>query len=295
MNILVTGATGLLGSTMLSYMRDKGESVTAFNRDDFPWGNINGTIDLLSDFDCIIHAAANTNVEACEMDPEKCYRNNTLLTERLALASGLANAKFVYISSTGIYGTGKKQEPYNEYDDVDPTTHHHKSKWLGEQAVNTVTRHALIIRTGWLFGGKPESPKNFVARRIEEALNSVDGKVYSNQEQKGVPTYVGDVSSKIYELIQKDECGTFNIVNKGVASRFEYVKKIIELAGLQTEVLPVEASAFNRKAKVSNNESAVSLKLQQLNYSPLPHWSESLEKYLKTELNGWLSKLKNDG
>ena len=162
---------------------------------------------------------------------------------------------------------------------------------MGEQAVNTLTKNALIIRTGWLFGGKPEYQKNFVARRIEEALNSVEGKVYSNQEQKGVPTFVGDVSSKIYELIQKDECGTFNIVNQGVASRFEYVKKIIELSGIKTEVLPVEASAFNRKAKVSDNESAVSLKLKQLNYALLPDWTESLEHYLNTQLREWLFKL----
>ena len=58
-------------------------------------------------FDCIVHAGANTDVEACESDWEKCYRDNTLLTEILAIEASQAKCKFVYISSTGIYGNEK--------------------------------------------------------------------------------------------------------------------------------------------------------------------------------------------
>ena len=122
MKILITGSSGLLGSYLFEFLKMNGESVKRFNRNKLSYRNNQTNIDQLIGFDCIIHAAANTNVEACEIDPISCYKDNTLLTERLAYAAGKAKCKFIYISSTGIYGTGKKSEPFTEYDEVKPTT-----------------------------------------------------------------------------------------------------------------------------------------------------------------------------
>ena len=161
MKVLITGSNGLLGSTLFDYLTLKGETVERFDRHNFSWKSHKLNIDQFVGFDYIIHAAANTNVEACELDPISCYKDNALLTDRLAYAASEAKCKFIYISSTGIYGTEKISEPYSEYDKVNPTTHHHRAKWLGEQAVNKYIKNALIIRTGWIFGGKPDNPKNF--------------------------------------------------------------------------------------------------------------------------------------
>lgn len=286
MRVLVTGTSGIVGSKVFDYLSSKGETVTRFKRDEFSWKD---NINLLSEFDCIIHAAANTNVETCELEHNSCYKDNTLLTERLAIAAGQANCKFVYISSTGIYGSGKLDEPYHEYDDVEPTTHHHRSKWLGETAVNKYTNNGLILRTGWIFGGKPELLKNFVSRRIEEAIISDSSEMQSNNQQIGVPTFVDDFVSKLYELLMNNESGTFNVVNQGKASRCEYVSKIMEIAKLNVIVVPADAKTFNRKALVSNNESAITLKLEQLGYCQLPHWKDSLEHYINVDLKSWLN------
>tara|TARA_B110000971_G_scaffold212878_1_gene242944 strand:- start:744 stop:1424 length:681 start_codon:yes stop_codon:yes gene_type:complete len=209
------------------------------------------------------------------------------ITERLAYAASKARCKFIYVSSTGIYGSEKLDDPYTEYDNVNPTTNCHRSKWLGEQAVNNFLIDALIIRTGWLFGGNPNSEKNFVARRIEEALNSPSKHIKSNLNQKGVPTYVNDFAIMLHNLIQNNEAGTFNLVNQGSASRFDYVSKIIEIAGLDVKIFPTVAKFFNRKAKVSDNEMAKSLKIMQLGYNDLPFWNESLKRYIEDELHVW--------
>ena len=66
-------------------------------------------------------------------------------------------------------------------------------------------------------------------------------------------------------------------------------KKIIEIAGLNVEVQPTSAGLFNRNAKVSDNETATTLKINQLGYDNLPFWKESLEKYINTYLSDWLS------
>ena len=156
--------------------------------------------------------------------------------------------------------------------------------------IDKYIKNALIIRTGWIFGGNPDNPKNFVARRIEEALDSALKQIQSNTEQKGVPTFVNDLAVKLYELLKNNEVGTFNLVNQGSASRFDYVSKIIEISGLNVKVLPVIAKNFNRKAQVSNNEVAIALKMQQLGYKTLPIWHDSLKQYIEDDLSGWLKK-----
>jgi len=55
---------------------------------------------------------------------------------------------FIYISSTGIYGTKKEKEPYIEFDEVDPTTIHHKSKYEAEKIVQNHLNKYLILITG---------------------------------------------------------------------------------------------------------------------------------------------------
>ena len=79
--------------------------------------------------------------------------------------------------------------------------------------------------------------------------------------------------------------GIFNCVNDKVASRFDYVRAIIECTGLKTKVLPATADKFIRSAPVSNNEAAVNLRAEKLNYTPLPDWSVSLSKYIDSLLS----------
>jgi dTDP-4-dehydrorhamnose reductase len=288
MKILITGSSGILGSSLCSYFSQQGEQVETLNRNIFSWTSHDENIKILKGIDCVIHAAANTDAEACELNPENCYKDNTLFTERLCFATSQLDCKFVYVSSTGIYGTDKLLDPYTEYDNIRPTTHHHQSKWLGENAVNKYVKNSLIVRAGWLFGGDVTSPKNFVARRIEEAVNSRNKQIHSNIEQRGVPTFVRDFCSRLDALIKNGEVGTFNLVNSGTASRFDYVSKIIEFAQLDVQVYPISSTAFGRIANVSNNETAIPLKMLQMGYEPLPEWTESLEIYIKSDLKNWI-------
>jgi dTDP-4-dehydrorhamnose reductase len=292
MRFIITGASGILGSELFSILTKNNFEVQKLDRN-IVLSFKNNLEDILRNYDYLIHAAANTNVEDCEIDIFNCYKDNTLLTERLAFAASKTNCKIIYISSTGIYGNHKTNEPYNEYDAIRPTTHHHMSKWLGELEVLKFNPSALILRTGWLFGGNPKNVKNFVARRIEEVLLENKFQVFSNSQQIGVPTYVNDFGKKMLELIQNDEIGIFNLVNSGNASRFEYVKSIFEFSDVKVDLIEVDSSKFNRIAKVSLNESAISLKLIQLGYDPLPNWDESLHLYIKSELTDWIERIRN--
>lgn len=284
MKILLTGATGLLGSAIVEAAHQRGVICDGLPR---PSPSLQGvTLTALAaalhGYDVLVHAAANTNVEQCEIAPDDCYRDNFLLTELLAIAAAVAKVKMVFISSTGIYGE-RQETPYREYDSVHPQTHHHRSKTMAEQAVISQDARNLVIRTGWLFGGAATNPKNFVARRMDEAREALNAKGYieSNTEQRGVPCFNQDIATRILDLAGTNWSGVYNCVNTGSASRFEYVKAVVELAGLPLEVRPSGAAAFQRKAKVSNNEMAVNWKMDALGLPAMPEWRASLAYYIQ--------------
>lgn len=282
MKIYLTGSTGLLGQAILEFCELNGILCDQLDRRHIRAKNLPRLCELIESYDVIIHAAANTNVEECEVNPFDCYRDNTLLTEILFSASNKCGLKMVFISSTGVYGN-YQDIPYHEYNCVKPTTTHHHSKVLSENIVLRAPS-SLVVRTGWIFGGAVENRKNFVARRVEEAKAS-DGFIYSNADQFGSPTYARDLAEHILKLVCSEQVGVFNCVNEGHASRFEFVSEIIANLGIAVNVLPVDSASFNRCAKVSNNEMAINLKMQQCGFNDMPVWKDSLKLYMNRILN----------
>lgn len=280
--VIITGASGMLGAAFRQQFALEGNEVVAWSRND-AWEAIkNNNTEPFCNASLLIHAAANTDVEHCEKNPDECYRDNYFLTARIAAKCDLTGTPLVYISSTGVYGAAQTT-PYREYSKVQPTTHHHRAKLLGEEAVLVASKKNLVVRTGWLFGGSFLSPKNFVARRIEEGLKNISlgQSVYSNNEQWGCPTFTQDVVERVKELINKRLAGVFNVVNEGCASRFEYVKAIIEIAGIDISVQPISAKTFNRIAKVSDNEMAINWRSKVEGLEDMPIWKDSLRKYIE--------------
>jgi len=282
MNIALTGGSGLLGSEIGSLAVKYGHAIVKVNRDLVrPDLGMENVLQYIESLGCqfLIHCAANTDVEYCELNKHTCFKDNILLSEVIANACKQLDIKLVFISSTGIYGD-YKSEPFCEYDAVQPTTVHHRSKYLAENISQKILSDVLIIRTGWLFGGTITSTKNFVANRIREAKNS-KGNIESDALQVGNPTYVGDVAERILLLLQDNVTGVYNCVNSGIASRYEYVTKIIEFSDLDIKV-NASKKKFYRVAPVSFNESAINFKMDALSYPALPHWKVRLLEYINT-------------
>ena len=282
MKVVITGASGLLGSSCMVIFTENAHNVQPLSYKKLRNMSSFQIAGLLVGVDLVIHAAANTNVEQCEINPDSCYRDNFLLTEAVATACSIADIQLVYISSTGVYGD-YQDTAYREYSKTSPTTHHHASKLLGEKAVLSASIDNLIIRVGWLFGGVPNNPKNFVFRRLEEAKElALTGKVlHSNNEQQGCPTYTADVANRILMLVNNKYKGIFNVVNEGQASRFEYVQAIIEFGDISVDIEPTNSLFFDRKAKVSFNETAANWRSKQIGLPNMPSWRVSLELYVK--------------
>jgi dTDP-4-dehydrorhamnose reductase len=274
--IFLTGSNGLLGSSILKYLSalENHEVIS------LPYQEIlsieNAELHkILSDIDWIIHCAAQTNVEQCEKEPETCYINNCFLTEKIASCSSF-NTKILYVSSTGVYGS-QEIRPYHEYDKVNPSTTHHISKYLAEKIVLSKNQNNIIVRTGWLYGDL--SKNDFVSMVIDE-IKSSSCIIKSNSQQMGCPTYANDVAKICVELLQKAAFGVFNVVNSGTASRYDYVKRIVSKIDKTARVEPVESGFFTRSAQVSDNETAISLRMSMFGCETMRSWEQALDDFL---------------
>ena len=274
--VVITGSRGMLGSNLLKYLSF--DSVIGLDVDITDYKQVQQKL-LEEKPDIIIHTAAYTDVEGGEANPNKAYLVNTIGTQNLVNYAIGREVLFIYISSTGVYGTAQST-PYQEFDEVSPTTIHHKSKYEGEKIVQSHLSTFLILRTGWLYGGDKEHNKNFVYKRFLEAKNKEV--IYSDNTQIGNPTSIQDFVKQIEVLINEKQFGIFNCVNGAIqVSRFTYVKKIIELFGLECKVKVAPKGMFSRVAPVSYNESAQNYKLDLLNLNVMRDWESSLCTYIK--------------
>lgn len=276
-SILLTGAAGMLGSSIFQAYSDKFK-IIPITRESLDITDLKAVTSIVRDLspDVIIHAAAYTNVEQAESSPDECYRVNYIATMNLLNAAKKTNSKLIYPSSTGCYGD-HKTEPYLEYDPVLPTTVYHRSKFEGEKAVIELSENFLILRLGWLYGGDVRHKKNFVYNRFLEAKK--EKSIISDPFQFGNPTNVAEVAKQIEQLIAQDVVGTFNLVSEGSCSRYEYVKAIIEEFNLNCEVIKAN-TPFKRKARVSPNEAAINFNLKTMGLDLMNDWHLSLSAYI---------------
>ncbi len=226
--------------------------------------------------DVVINTAAHTDVDGAERDPDPAYAVNAVLPGLVAQACRRTGARLVHVSSTGCYGN-ELTRAYTEEDPLRPTTVHHRAKASGEQAVRDAACEALILRTGWLFGGSGERPRNFVRARLVEAVDKPI--MTSDATQRGNPTWVDDVVRQTLLLLDAEVLGTFNCVGRGVASRFDYVSHIVSLSRLPCEVRP-STEPFRRAAAVSPNEGADNFRLRLLDLDRMPDWRQGVERYM---------------
>ncbi len=227
----------------------------------------------------VINCAADTDVEGAEAAPERALAVNATLAEALAQGAAETNARFVHFSSTGCYGDWKA-DPYEETDLLRPTTAHHRSKAIGEDLVLRAHPEALVLRLGWVFGGRRGQRKNFVWARLAEARDKAE--IGSNAVQCGCPTAAADVVAQTLALLEANATGVFNCVGGGPpARRIDYVAAILAAAGSPALVVPME---FAHHARLSVNEAAVNLRLRAKGFDPMPDWRESLAAFVSAQL-----------
>ena len=267
---LITGASGMLGSYV-----DFGIRTT---RETLDLSECVAVVERVATYapSAIIHLAAETNVDASEEHPESAFAINSAGTYYLALAARKLAIPMVYISTGGIFD-GLKKGPYTPEDVPNPQNVYSHSKYLGELAVSGLLSDYLIVRTGWLFGGGPARDRKFVGNIYAQLEHPV---IKAVEDQHGSPTYAKDVVEAIRSLLSEGKRGIVNVVNAGVASRYDMAKEIVAITGSKATVTPVSLASFTFSATRVRNESLA------VGSVVLRPWQEALRDYLTREWQG---------
>lgn len=273
--LLVLGAGGLLGSAFVALGSDNG--VRTAGRDRLRGADEADLERLLAEHvpELVVNCAADVDAEGAEADDTAAMAANAVLPRRLARACADRGVALIQFSSTGCYGNWK-DGPFVESDPLRPTTRHHRTKALGEEGVRDAEGEHLIVRTGWLYGGEPEQPRNFVWHRLVEA--SLVSSMVSDGHQRGCPTGVADTARQVLAAFDAGLRGTINVVAHGAATRADYVARIVAAAGLPCEVRA--GPAFTRRAPVSPNETALNERLLAAGVDMMPAWEEGVSTYV---------------
>ncbi len=284
--ILVTGAGGMLGTSIVHMLGDKyHRPVIGLSHRSLDVTHAAAVEAAIRHYRpaAVVHCAAKTAVDACETAVDETFRVNTWASRLVAQATARHGAELVFISSCGIFPNAVR--PFHEDDVPAPRTIYGHSKRQAELIIATENPRTYIIRPGWLFGGQSGHSKNFVYQRFLEAQRvSV---IRSVIDRFGSPTFVDDVSRAIHQLLETRQYGLYHVANEGMASRFEYVRSIVNGLGLQTPVVPCSAEDFPRPASVPVSEALTSRNLDRAGLFPLRPWQDALGEYLNQSRAEW--------
>lgn len=274
--VLITGAKGQLG-TDLCHVLSSDYNIIATDIDEL---DITNPDDVVANFtlyepDIVIHAAAFTDVDACETEQAHAFRINAMGTQNVALACQEFHARMVYISTDYVFD-GSMRVPLREYHKTCPLNVYGESKLLGEQIVQHLVMRHFIVRTSWLFGGGGRNFPKTIMRLASE--RSEIGVV---NDQWGRPTFSHDLAHAIAHLINSPFYGIYHISNPPETTWYEFAKKIVELAGLKCEVKPISTSEYPRPAKRPPWSVLDDFVWRVRGFPQLRTWEEALKEFFE--------------
>ncbi len=278
MRIFVTGNKGQLGRALYQALSAQDNILSGCDLPELDITDRNAITVAIRDFapDVVIHAAAWTDVDGCARDPGRAYLVNAIGTQNVALACAECDAVMLYVSTNEIFD-GTAAEPYCEWDCPNPINPYARSKAAGEWFVSHLLTRFYITRTAWLYavGGRNFSNP----RRIIE-LADERGELKVVSDEVGNPTYAPDLAWAIARLVQTGAYGIYHLVNSGYCSRYEYVCRVLQLAGRShIPVTPISLSDFSRASTPPRFAPLANIAAAALGITLRP-WQEAVEEFL---------------
>jgi len=229
--------------------------------------------------DTIINCAAWTDVDGCELNPERAVLVNAEAVEILAAHSRLVGASFVTISTDYVFD-GDREGFYTQRDDPEPRTAYGIAKLQGERRAQRASARTVVVRTGWIFGA---GGKNFLATVIKRVRRGERLKAIS--DAYGTPTYAPHLAARLRDLAERDLPGIYHVVNAGEgASFYEFAREAARVAGVgEIELESVAMDSLARPAPRPRNSRLRCLLSEAVGLQPLPHWQDALREFAQVQ------------
>lgn len=284
--ILLIGAKGMLGRDLLKILRSSNGTDSLENVEVIGWDvdeiDIRQEVSTLSKIeslrpDIVIHLAAYTDVDGCEINPDEAFRVNAEGMKHVAMGAQACGARVVYLSTDYVFD-GEKKEAYVESDPPHPLNVYGQTKLKGERYLQERVEDYLIIRTQWLYG---KYGKNFVSSILRQAREKQTLTIVN--DQAGSPTYTVDLSRAIRTLIQHNSRGIFHVANQEVCTWYTFGQAILKFSRIEgVSLIPISSKELSRRAVRPSYSVLNTQKLRRETGMSLRSWSEALKEYLST-------------
>ena len=282
MKILITGGTGLLGKALIETVDSNYEIVATYlsNYDVEDTHQVKYTkLDtrdkagyeyLFREFKhkVVIHTVSIGSPDYAEKNKELTWEVNVGGTQNILFICERFNAKFIYISSNGIYDGNKA--PYGEEDEAKPINYYGQTKLEGERIVQKAKIPYAIVRPilmyGWPHSFERGNIVTFALSNLEkcEVVNAYDD-VYLN------PLFNHSCAEAIWKIIEEEKYDVFNIAGAERVTIYKLIQEVAYAFKLNLDLIkPVQQGFFNELVKRPGDTSYKTEKMEkELGIKPL--------------------------
>ncbi|MFJ5465912.1 dTDP-4-dehydrorhamnose reductase [Pectobacterium sp. CHL-2024] len=277
MKVLLTGANGQLGRCFQDRLPAEWE-ILATDSNELDITDLERVAEIVKSFqpDAIVNAAAYTAVDKAESEPEIAESINVHGPQNLAIVATKYNVRLVHVSTDYVFD-GSATEPYSEDSATNPLSVYGNTKLAGEQAVTKVSPEAIIVRTAWVFS---EYGNNFVKTMLRLAKERDSLSIVN--DQRGCPTYAGDLAQTIISLLEKNTVGgIYHYCGDKEVSWYEFAEEIFKVANERKAISSVptlsaiSTGEFLTPAKRPKYSSLDCLKIKKLGIIP-SNWLKNI-------------------
>ena len=248
MTILVVGASGLLGSNVVTAGQARGRDVVGTYHSTRPQfeipleeldvRNTDRFREMVREYQptTVINCAAMTEVDGCEANPDDAFAINADAPETFATICGETGTQFVHVSTDYIFD-GSTNGSYAESADPNPQQVYGESKLAGERGVRTAGSDPLVIRPSFVYGvhRSRDELTGFPAWVREQLTEGESVPLFTDQHI--TPSRAGETAETLLELSSAGQSGVVHVVARSCVTPYEFGEQICQLVGAPVELL----------------------------------------------------------
>ncbi|UZD24646.1 SDR family oxidoreductase [Algoriphagus halophytocola] len=280
--VFITGANGLLGQKLVNQLlgndqfyivasgrgacRLPGEGFEYISLDISDEAEVQKVIAHAAP-DIIIHGAAMTHVDECELNQEACYDANVNATAYLVKAAEACQAHFIFVSTDFIFSG--EEGPLDESGIPAPVNYYGESKLLGEKMVMRSKTKWAIARTVLVFGIAHDLSRSNIVLWVKSSLEA--GKtIQVVDDQYRTPTLAEDLAAGCILIAEQGAEGVFNISGPDFLTPYEMANTVADFFGLNKDLIKrADSTTFTQPAKRPLKTGFIIKKAQeQLGFEP---------------------------
>ncbi len=266
--MLVTGASGFLGSRILWFYRDRYEVCVPSHgeMDITDRESVERVFDRIRPH-LVIHCAAVSDVGACERAPEDSWRVNVDGSRNIAQMSALYRAKCVAASSDQVYFGSSGTQPHREDEELHPGNVYGREKLRAEEECLDVNPDCVLLRLSWMYDLRVtrEGEHGDFFRILAAQLKNPGNLEYPVHDRRGI-TDVNEVVRSLEQALAL-KGGVYNFGSPNDRNTYETVLELFRFLGLDTARLRENAERY---ASAPRNLSMDQGKIREcgINFSP---------------------------